>query len=365
MIESNRYCIIMAGGIGSRFWPVSRNATPKQFLDILGTGRSFLQETCSRIEQIIPVENIMIVTSERYRDLVKSQVPQIKEENILLEPHRRNTATCIAYATYKLFRKNKNATIVVSPSDHLIINEELFLQTIERAMNYASEHDVLFTLGIKPTRPETAYGYIQTNRAEKVKVEDWEACRVKTFTEKPDADLAKVFVESGEFLWNSGIYIWNIKTIMEELEHYLPEIANSFKDGMDLYYTEAETRYIKGVYETCNGISIDYGVMERTDKSLVMEATFGWSDMGTWHSLYVQSHKDEKDNVVRAENSLVQCTESSLILTTNREKLMVIKGLDNYMIIDTPDALLVCPKNETDFKDVITDLAVHELNKYQ
>lgn len=365
MIESNRYCIIMAGGIGSRFWPVSRNATPKQFLDILGTGRSFLQETCSRIEQIIPVKNIMIVTSERYRDLVKSQVPQIKEENILLEPHRRNTATCIAYATYKLFRKNKNATIVVSPSDHLIINEELFLQTIERAMNYASEHDVLFTLGIKPTRPETAYGYIQTNRAEKVKVEDWEAYRVKTFTEKPDADLAKVFVESGEFLWNSGIYIWNIKTIMEELEHYLPEIANSFKDGMDLYYTEAETRYIKGVYETCNGISIDYGVMERTDKSLVMEATFGWSDMGTWHSLYVQSHKDEKDNMVRAENSLVQCTESSLILTTNKEKLMVIKGLDNYMIIDTPDALLVCPKNETDFKDVITDLAVHELNKYQ
>lgn len=355
----------MAGGIGSRFWPVSRNATPKQFLDILGTGRSFLQETFSRFEQIIPAENIMIVTSERYGDLVKSQIPQIKEENLLLEPHRRNTAPCIAYAVYKLFKKNKNATIVVSSSDHLISNEELFLQTIERAMNYASQHDVLFTLGIKPTRPETAYGYIQTNRAEKVKVEDWEAYGVKTFTEKPDADLAKVFLESGEFLWNSGIYIWNIKTIMEELERYLPEIADSFKDGMELYYTEAESRYIKGIYETCNGISIDYGVMEKTDKSLVMEATFDWSDMGTWHSLYVRSYKDEKDNVVKAEHSLVERTESSLIFTTDKEKLMVVKGLDNYMIIDTPDALLVCPKNETDFKDVITDLAVNELNKYQ
>ena len=365
MINSDKYCIIMAGGIGSRFWPVSRNATPKQFLDILGTGRSFLQETCNRFEQIIPVENIIIVTSDRYRDLVKSQVPQIKDENILLEPHRRNTAPCIAYATYKLFKKNKNATIVVSPSDHLITNENLFLETIERAMNYASGHDVLFTLGIKPTRPETAYGYIQTNKAERVKIGDWEAYGVKTFTEKPDADLAKVFVDSGEFLWNSGIFIWNIKTIMNELETYLPEIANSFKDGIDLYYTDAESSYIKGIYEACNGISIDYGVMERTNKSLVMEATFGWSDMGTWHSLYAQSYKDDKDNVIKAEPAMIERTESSLILTTNKDKLMVIKGLDSYMVIDTPDVLLVCPKNETAFKDVITDLAVHEFNKYQ
>lgn len=365
MTDSDKYCIIMAGGIGSRFWPLSRNATPKQFLDILGTGRSFLQETCSRFEQIIPVENIIIVTAERYKDLVKSQVPQIMEENILLEPHRRNTAPCIAYATYKLFKKNPNATIVVSPSDHLITNENIFLETIVRAMNYAANHDVLFTLGIKPTRPETAYGYIQTNKAEKINIEGYEAFGVKTFTEKPDADLAKVFVDSGEFLWNSGIFIWNIRTIMNELESYLPEIANSFKDGTDFYYTDEESRYIKGIYEACNGISIDYGVMERTGKSLVMEATFGWSDLGTWHSLYVQSHKDEKDNVIMAEPALIDETESSIILTTNKEKLMVVKELDGYMVIDTPDVLLICRRNETSFKDAVTDLAVHELNKYQ
>ncbi len=365
MSRENNYCIIMAGGVGSRFWPVSRNARPKQFLDILGTGSSFLQETFRRFQKIIPTDNILIVTSQQYGGLVKEQLPMMKDENILLEPHRRNTAPCIAYATYKLMKKNPEATVVVAPSDHLILNEDLFLQTIESALEHASKNNDLFTLGIKPTRPETGYGYIQINTAEPKSVNGHTAYGVKTFTEKPNAELAKVLVESGEFLWNSGIFVWNLKAISGELEKYLPEIANSFKDGMPVYYTEAEQDYIKGIYEACNGISIDYGVMEKTDKSWVFEASFGWSDLGTWHSLYCQMDKDERGNMVQSGDAMLDNVADSLILTENKEKLVVVKGLNNYMVVDTPDVLMICPRNEVDFKNVITDLAVNELNRYQ
>lgn len=365
MGRENNYCIIMAGGIGSRFWPISRNSRPKQFLDILGTGSSFLQETFRRFQRIIPTDNILIVTSEQYGELVKEQLPQMKDENILLEPHRRNTAPCIAYATYKLLKKNPDATVVVAPSDHLIINEEVFLKTIESALEHAAVHDELFTLGIKPTRPETGYGYIQINRNERMTVNGNEAYGVKTFTEKPNAELAKVLVESGEFLWNSGIFVWNLKAISGELEKYLPEIANSFKDGIPFYYTEKEQDYIKGIYEGCNGISIDYGVMEKTEKSWVFEASFGWSDLGTWHSLYCQSDKDENNNMIKATATMLDRVDDSLIVTENKEKLIVVKGLSNYMVVDTEDVLMICPRNDADFKNVITDLAVNELNKYQ
>lgn len=365
MDRENSYCIIMAGGIGSRFWPVSRNSRPKQFLDILGTGCSFLQETFRRFEKIIPTDNILIVTSEQYKELVKEQLPVMKDENILLEPHRRNTAPCIAYATYKLLKKNPKATVVVAPSDHLILNEELFLSTVSNALEYASTHDELFTLGIKPTRPETAYGYIQINNSERMEINGHVALGVKTFTEKPDAELAKVLVESGEFLWNSGIFVWNLKAISGELEKYLPEIANSFKDGLSVYYTEQEGNYIKGIYEACNGISIDYGVMEKTSKSWVFEASFGWSDLGTWHSLYCQSNKDENKNMVKAGDVMLDKVNDSLIVSENKNKLIVAKGLSNYMIVDTGDVLMICPRNDSDFKNIITDLAVHELNKYQ
>jgi mannose-1-phosphate guanylyltransferase len=365
MSRENNYCIIMAGGIGSRFWPVSRNSRPKQFLDILGTGNSFLQETFRRFQKIIPTDNILIVTSEQYGDLVKEQLPMMKEENILLEPHRRNTAPCIAYATYKLMKKNPEATVVVAPSDHLILNEDLFLETIESALEHASQNDELFTLGIKPTRPETGYGYIQINTAETKVVNGHTAYGVKTFTEKPDAELAKVLVESGEFLWNSGIFVWNLKAISGELETYLPQIANSFKDGMPVYYTDAEKDYIKGIYEACNGISIDYGVMEKTGRSWVFEASFGWSDLGTWQSLYCHNGRDERGNMVQSGAAMLDNVSDSLILTENKEKLIVVKGLSNYMVVDTGDVLMICPRNEADFKNVITDLAVNELNRYQ
>lgn len=365
-IKQNRYCIIMAGGIGSRFWPISRNAVPKQFLDILGVGCSFLQQTFNRFSKIVPAENIIVVTSEIYRNLVKEQLPMIQDDNLLLEPHRRNTAPCIAYATYKLAKKNPNATVVVAPSDHLILNEDIFLNTISTALEYASVNDELLTLGIQPTRPETGYGYIQANKLKAKEINGQKVYNVKTFTEKPNKELAKVLVNSGEFLWNSGIFVWNLKTIMSELERYLPEIAISFKDGMFAYYTINEQDYIKGIYESCNGISIDYGVMEKTDKSWVFEASFGWSDLGTWESLYAQSIKDGKGNMVKvAGDSLIDRTDNSIIVSNEKEKLVVVKGLSGFMVVETDDVLMICPRDEVAFKNIITDLTVNELNRYQ
>ncbi len=355
----------MAGGVGSRFWPVSRNSKPKQFLDFFGTGISFLQQTYNRFVKIVPPENILVVTSEQYKELVQEQLPQMLPENILLEPHRRNTAPCIAYATYKLQKKNPAATVVVAPSDHLILNEDVFLGTISSALEYAQEHDELFTLGIKPTRPETGYGYIQVNKERAKEIGGANVYSVKTFTEKPDAALAQVFMKSGEFLWNSGIFVWNVKAISQELEAYLPDIANQFKDIIPYYYTPKEAEYIKGIYEECNGISIDYGVMEKTNRSWVFETSFGWSDVGTWDSLYHLGEKDSCENLMSVGDSMIDGVEGSIIVSNEEEKLVVVKGLKDYMVINTDDVLLICPKDGVEFKNVITDLTVNEFNKYQ
>ena len=355
----------MAGGVGSRFWPVSRNAKPKQFLDFFGTGLSFLQQTYNRFAKIIPQENIMIVTSQQYKELVEEQLPQMLPENILLEPHRRNTAPCIAYATYKLQKKNPDATVVVAPSDHLIINEDIFLATIEAALGQAAEHNELITLGIKPTRPETGYGYIQVNTARTKEIGGSKVYSVKTFTEKPDLELAKVFMSSGEFLWNSGIFVWNVKTIAQELEKHLPDIANQFKDIIPYYYTPLEEEYIKGISEGCNGISIDYGVMEKTSCSWVFETSFGWSDVGTWEALYMLGEKDDNDNLLSVGDSMIDKVEGSIVVSSEEDKLVVVKGLKDYMVINTDDVLLVCPRDSVRFKNVITDLTVNEFDKYQ
>ncbi len=365
MNREDKYCIIMAGGGGSRFWPISRNTMPKQFLDILGTGRSFLQETFDRFSKIVPVENILIVTSHIYQDLVKEQLPQLLDENILLETKRKNTAPCIAYATYKLNKKNPNATVVVAPSDHLILNEEHFVDIIDNALNYASENNNLFTLGIKPTRPETGYGYIQTNKANTQDVNGYITLEVKTFTEKPNKEMAKVFIESGEFLWNSGIFIWNLATIKEELEKYLPDISFQFKEGGPFYYTDKEQEFISSVYDTCTSISIDYGVMEKTKMSWVFEATFGWSDLGTWDSFYLHSEKDSDGNMIQAAESIIENVENTIVVNKNSEKLVVVKNLKDFMVVDTDDVLMICPRDEKSIKDVITDLAANELTSYQ
>ncbi len=355
----------MAGGMGSRFWPITRNSRPKQFLDILGTGRSFLQETYRRFEQIIYTSNIYIVTSQEYISLVKEQIPNIKEQNIIAEPHRRNTAPCIAYATYKILMQNRNACAVVAPADHLILDEQRFLGIIQTALDYSGAHNELLTVGVKPTRPETAYGYIQVNLKEKTPIEGHITYGVKTFTEKPDEALAKVFMESGEFYWNCGIYVWNLQTIAAEMEKFIPEVAHSFKDGTHLFGTINEAHFVKEVYEAINGVSINFGVMEKTTKSRLFEAEFGWSDLGTWHSLYSQSSKDANGNLIHADKSLLEEVGGCVVSTGTPGKLIAINGLKDYMVVDTKDVLMICPRNASAIKNMMTDLAVNELADYQ
>ena len=355
------YAIIMAGGVGSRFWPVSRNEMPKQFLDILGIGKSFLQMTVARFAKIVPMENILIVSASKYKDLIFQQLPDIKEENVLLEPYKRNTAPCIAYATYKLMSRDPDATVVVSPSDHFIADEGLFLDTVSTVMKYASSNDELFTIGIKPTSPNVNYGYIQANKKRGYEFEGHKAFAVKTFTEKPDAELAKVFMESGEFLWNSGIFIWNLKTAKSELEKCLPNVASMFAAGEGLYYTPAEKDFIRKVYEDSTSISIDYGMMEKTKKAHVFEGLFGWSDLGTWQSLYEHvPTKDADANAVQAVHSILTRVGGSIIYEADPKKLVVVKGLDNYMVIDTGDALMICPRDDASVKETLVDLAVKD-----
>lgn len=355
----------MAGGIGSRFWPISRNALPKQFLDILGVGRSFIQQTYDRMVQIVPPENILVVTSHQYGELVHEHLPQIPRENILLEPYRRNTAPCIAYAASKLYQKNPDATMVITPSDHYITNEALFVNTISAALNHAKDHDELFTLGIEPNRPETAYGYIQKEVNDFQNIGGHVAYKVKTFTEKPSAEMAKVLVDSGEFLWNSGIFIWNIKSIKREMEGCLPEVANLFSLGGKYYYTDKESAYIETIYNDCPSISIDYGVMERTSKARVFKASFGWSDLGTWESLYMHAEKDANHNFVMCDEVMMDKMESCIIMNTEKGKLMAVKGLEDFMVVNTPDVLMICPRDPVRFKNMMTDLSIHDKQKYQ
>ena len=343
-MNTNFYCVIMAGGIGSRFWPISRNFRPKQFLDILGTGQTFLQETFNRFAKILPKENILIVTGSNYTDLVNEQLPGIDPAQIVSEPSRCNTAPCIAYATYKILDKNPNATIVVAPSDHLIINEVEFIRIINKALEFATVNDSLVTLGIKPTRPETGYGYIQINHSRKDVIMG-EAYKVKTFTEKPNLELAKVFIESGEFFWNSGLFVWTVKTILAALKNLLPEINSLFEQGIGKYNKPEEKDFIKKVYNECISVSIDYGIMEKADNVFAFPGDFGWSDLGTWESLYLQWPKDNQNNMIDAQRTILDKVSNSSVTVSKKEKLVVIEGLDNYLVADTDDVLLICPRN--------------------
>jgi mannose-1-phosphate guanylyltransferase len=344
----------MAGGIGSRFWPLSRNAKPKQFLDVLGVGRTFIQQTFDRLTKIIPPENIVVVTSSIYKDLIAEQLPLVPESNVLLEPLRRNTAPCIAYATYKLLAKVSDATVVVAPSDHLILNEAEFIRVINQAMQLAESGKNLMTIGIKPSHPETGYGYIQVAKnGEEEK--NSAAYRVKTFTEKPNHDMAKLFVDSGEFFWNSGIFIWTLQTIRAAFEAYLPDVGKLFRAGSDVYYTAGEEQLIGNAYAECKAISIDYGVMEKAENVNVICADFGWSDLGTWNSLYLQSGKDELGNVLQS-NSVALDSVTGCLIHTPAEKLVVLQGLDGYLVVDTNDVLMVCRRdNENELKQLINN----------
>lgn len=328
----------MSGGIGSRFWPISRTSYPKQFLDFFGTGRSLLQQTFDRFNKIIPTENIIIVTNQKYEALILEQLPEINKTQILLEPTRRNTAPCIAWATYHILAKNPKANIVVAPSDHLILNEDDFLRIVQDGLNFVSENDNLLTLGIKPNRPETGYGYIQVDN----KIDN-KLYKVKTFTEKPELDLAKVFVESGEFYWNSGLFLWNVQSITKAINEYLPDIAIKLKS--DKYNTADEQSFIDESFPLCSNISIDFGLMEKADNVYVMLGEFGWSDLGTWSSLYDLSEKDSDKNVVLEGKSILYNSQNNII-SLPKDKLVVVDGLDGYLIAQNDNVLLICKKDE-------------------
>ncbi len=344
-MDKNNYCVIMAGGIGSRFWPLSRNKKPKQFLDILGTGRSLLQQTFDRFKSVCPPENVYIVTNKAYKSIILEQLPEMRPENVLLEPLRRNTAPCIAYANHRILKENENANIIVAPSDHLILNEDEFIRILNTALEFSRENDALLTLGIKPNRIETGYGYIQINNKEKKEIQDIGITKVKTFTEKPDYEMAKIFYKSGEFYWNSGIFIWSLKSISKAFDKHLPEVDDLFKPGHLIYNTSEEQEFIDKTYAECKNISLDYGIMEKAQNVYVLCADFGWSDLGTWGSMYENSQKDEDQNSIIGGN-ILSYDSKNCIINIPDGKLAVIQGLDGHIIVQTEDALLICKKEE-------------------
>jgi len=346
-MSDNKYCVIMAGGIGTRFWPKSRQNRPKQFLDILGTGKSFIRHTYERFAKIVPAENFLVVTNRKYKDLVLEHIPEIGESQVLCEPIGRNTAPCIAYAAYTLLRKNPEAEMIVTPSDHLILNEEDFRAVIGECLAFAERHDALMTVGIKPTRPDTGYGYIQVSDNRPIS-------KVKCFTEKPDLELAQTFLQCGEFFWNSGIFVWKVRSIVAAFEKYLPEHHMLFSGVMRALSTDAERR----------AISIDYGIMEKADNVYVRCGDFGWSDVGTWGSVYQHSRKDRYANAVPEEGCYLYDTRSSIV-SLPEGKVAVISGLKEYIVVDTDDVLMICPRSdEQNIKKFIDEVKFHNGDKH-
>lgn len=340
-MNKNHYVAIMAGGIGSRFWPMSRTDFPKQFLDILNTGRTLIQSTYDRFALFIPAENIYVVTSDQYKDIVAEQLPLLPLANILSEPSRKNTAPCIAYISYKLRQLNPDANLVCAPADHIILQPEAFKEVCLRALDFTAHIKGLITLGIKPTHPNTGYGYIQY---EQQRVSD-SVYKVKTFTEKPDKELAKTFLESGDFLWNAGIFVWQVKNIVAAFEKFLPEMHDVFDAEKNYFNTEAETEAIERIYPQCTNISIDYGVMEKADNVYIIPSSFGWSDLGTWTSAYDNLQKDYFENAVAGNNVMVIDATRNMVHADNH-KLVLLQGLDDFIIVDTKDVLLICKKEK-------------------
>ena len=335
----------MAGGIGSRFWPLSKTERPKQFLDILGMGKTLLQQTYDRFIQLMPAEQIFIVSNLEYKELIIEQLPDLPVDNILLEPLRRNTAPCIDYANFRIHQKNPDANIVVAPSDHLIVKEAEFLQYVQEGLNFVDQNNALLTMGIVPSRPETGYGYIQSIQE---KVKDYESTglrKVKTFTEKPDLELAKVFMDSGDFYWNAGIFFWSLTSIMEAFDKHLPEIHSLFLEGEGQYGTASEAQFIEKTYSSCRNVSIDYGVMEKAENVYVLISDFGWSDLGTWGSLYEQLDKDDRKNTVTGKNVFMH-DSSGNIVNVQDDKLVVLHGLDDYIVVQNDNTILVCNLEE-------------------
>lgn len=365
MNKDNRYCVIMAGGTANRFWPVSRETKPKQFLDISGTGKSFVRTTYERFSEIVPKENIIIVTLTRFAELVHTQIPELPEGNLLLEPYARNTAPCIAYATYSILKRNPEATVIATPADHIITDEDKFKAAILKMMEYAENKPALMTLGIHPTNPDTDYGYIQAPR-NKDNADADIPLKVKTFTEKPDKALAEVFCKTGEFYWNSGIFIWKASVIREEMEKYIPDVTSVFAGWEDALGSDKEQIFLEKVYSDCPKVSIDYGVMEKTDRAWLYCGDFGWSDIDGWDSLFRNYDRKTKDgNVVFTDKILAEGNKDSLLVSSNPKKLYAIKGLKDYAVVDTGDVLLICPKDDKQFKDFLSGLGMPEYEDFR
>ena len=360
MQNKHHYVAIMAGGIGSRFWPMSRTAYPKQFLDVLNTGKTLIQWTYERYTQFIPAENIYIVTSEEYVSIVEKQLPNLPKENILAEPSKKNTAPCIAYISFKLAQKDPQATFVVAPSDHLILEQENFQKIVEQSLDFVSNIKALATLGIKPTNPNTGYGYIQYEGLEVSKG----VYKVKTFTEKPTVEIAASFLASGDFLWNAGIFAWKASTIIAAFEKYQPEMFELFDGEKANFNTPAEKKSIQKIYPQCVNISIDIAIMEKADNVYVIPASFGWSDLGTWNSAYENMEKDYFANAVASDNVIV-IDATKCMINSPKDKLVVVQGLDDFIVVDTKDVLLICQKDkEQSIKEYVAEVKRNKGDKY-
>ncbi|MBT6649979.1 MAG: mannose-1-phosphate guanylyltransferase [Flavobacteriales bacterium] len=353
-MNKNSYAVIMAGGIGSRFWPMSKSSFPKQFLDILGTGETLIQQTFNRLERICPPENILIVTNTNYKNLCLEQLPNVVESNILCEPAMRNTAPCVAYAAFKIQSMNEDANMIIAASDHIILKEDEFVRVANDCLDIVAKNDVLLTLGITPSRPDTGYGYIQFS--EDNLSGSKKARKVKTFTEKPNQELALNFLDSGDFLWNSGMFIWSAKSITLAYRKHLRDMYEVFDEGKQFYNTINEKEFIDRVFPACKNISIDYGIMEKSENVYVYPADFGWSDLGTWGSLYSHLELDEYKNTIQGNNVMMYDSSDNLVKVSD-DKLVVLQGLNGYIVVENEGTILVCKKeDEQKIKQFVADL---------
>ncbi len=352
-MNKNYYAVIMAGGVGSRFWPVSTPDNPKQFHDMLGIGKSLIQNTFERLEKLIPKENVLVATNEKYKNLVKDHLPQIDDNQILLEPAMRNTAPCILYSAFKINNFNKDAVMIVAPSDHYIENEDEFIKNVETAFKACEKDDILMTLGIKPSGPNTGYGYIQYEESSK------EIKKVKNFTEKPDVETAKLFIEQGDYLWNAGIFIWSVKSIIKAFEYSLEDMFAIFNSGNTYWNTLKESDFIKENYSKSKNISIDYGIMERAENVYVLPVDFGWNDLGTWGSLFEKLPKDNNNNAIINAKALLNDSCNNIVSTQSNKKI-IVQGLNDYIIVETKDTILIFPKSKEQEIKQISSLALEK-----
>ena len=364
-MRQNNYCVIMAGGHLNRFWPISREDMPGHFLDITGNGKSLVRMAYDRCVGVVPTENIIVITLEKFKDIIREQIPELPEENLLLEPYGRRTGPCVAYSTYALLKRDHSAVVAVTPADLFISDVAQFKEALTNALDYATEHPVLMTLGIKPDSPDTDYGDIQAVGGKEACMKN-EPVKVKTFTEKPNQEIADVFFKSGEFFWNTGIFVWQAAVIKEEMEKYMPNITCLFDGWEGALGTQAETVFVERAYTDCEKISIDYAVMEKTDRAWLYPVHFGWTDIDNWDNLYsCVGNRTSDNNITNMPQKILQNCGKDIILTSDKKKLVAIRGMENFIVIDTDDVLLICPRDDKQYKELVNSTRMPGYDKYR